>query len=74
MNVYKKMRQLMVNQDPRLIGKIVAVSGGRSTIQTPSGGVVTVVGTGVSVGGMAYYKGGGLEGEAPALTTYEVEV
>lgn len=74
MNVYKKLRQLLVNQDPRLIGKVVAVSGGRSTIQTPSGGLVTVVGTGVAVGSMAYYKGGVLEGEAPALATYEVEV
>ena len=74
MNVYKKMRQLLVNQDPRLIGKVVTVSGGRSIIQTPSGGLVTVVGTGVAVGGMAYYKGGVLEGEAPTMTTYEVDV
>lgn len=74
MNVYKKMRQLLVNQDPRLIGKVVTVSGGRSIIQTPSGGLVTVVGTGVAEGSMAYYKGGVLEGEAPTMTTYEVEV
>ena len=74
MNIYKRMRQLLVNKDPRLIGKVVTVSGGRTTIQTPSGGLVTVVGTGVAEGGMAYYKGGVLEGEAPALTTYEIDV
>lgn len=74
MNIYKRMRQLLVNQDPRLIGKVVTVSGGLTTIQTPSGGLVTVVGIGVAVGGMAYYKGGVLEGEAPALTTYEIDV
>ena len=47
---------------------------GTSTVTTASGGVMRVFGDGVAVGNKAFVRGGIIQGEAPNLTHYDVDV
>jgi len=62
--------------DRRGIGTVQSVNptAGTTTLVTLGGGSLTVLGTGVGVRGKAFYKGGALEGPAPNLPSYEIEV
>jgi len=73
-NLFRKFIALLPETDRRGLGTVVTVSDTTTTLTTLGGGSITVQGTGVAVGSMAYYKGGVLVGEAPNLPSYEIEV
>ncbi len=61
--------------DQLLIGKVTAINtDGTSQITLPGGAKLTARGTTVAVGSNAWVRGGAIEGEAPALTSVEIEV
>ena len=74
MNLFKQFQALLPGADPLLVGTVTASTGTSTTLETPGGGVVIVRGGGVAIGQKAFYRGGELEGEAPDLPTYEIEV
>ena len=74
MNLFKQFQALLPGADPLLVGTVTATTGTSTTLETPGGGVVIVRGGGVAIGQKAFYRGGELEGEAPDLPTYEIEV
>ena len=74
MNLFKQFQELIPAADPLLVGTVTASTGTSTTLETPGGGVVIVRGGGVAIGQKAFYRGGELEGEAPDLPTYEIEV
>lgn len=74
MNLFKQFLELVPGADPLLVGTVTAVGATTTTLQTMGGGVVVVRGGGVAIGQRAFYRGGELVGEAPALPTYEIEV
>ena len=74
MNLFKQFQELIPGADPLLVGTVTASTGTSTTLETPGGGVVIVRGGGVAIGQKAFYRGGELVGEAPALPTYEIEV
>ena len=74
MNLFKQFQALIPGADPLLVGTVSATTGTSTTLETPGGGVVIVRGGGVAIGQKAFYRGGELEGEAPDLPTYEIEV
>lgn len=74
MNLFKQFQALIPGADPLLLGTVTATTGTSTTLETPGGGVVIVRGGGVAIGQKAFYRGGELEGEAPDLPTYEIEV
>jgi len=74
LNLFARFKRLLPS-DPLLAGEVISHnSGGTSTIELPSGGQVRARGQGVAVGSNAYISGGRVQGEAPSLTTYEVDV
>lgn len=75
-NLFKQFRDLLPETDSRNIGVVQSVnsSNNTTTLATLGGGSVIVLGVGVSVGSKAFYKGGRLEGAAPSLPAYEIEV
>lgn len=75
-NILRKFIDLLPESDQRNIGTVASINAtaGTSTLTTLSGGAVTVIGTSVEVGKKAYFKGGVIEGEAPSLPVYEIEV
>lgn len=73
-NIYRMLLDLLPEQDQRNIGEVVSVGGGYTLLQTLGGGTVKVLGEGVAVGNKAFFKGGRLEGAAPNLPSYEIEV
>ncbi|MEZ6954154.1 MULTISPECIES: hypothetical protein [unclassified Aeromonas] len=74
MNLFKQFQELIPGADPLLVGTVSATTDTSTTLETPGGGVVIVRGGGVAIGQKAFYRGGELEGEAPDLPTYEIEV
>jgi len=73
-NLWAKFRRLLPG-DPLLVVEVAAVNAdGTSTVTTPAGGAMRVLGTTVAVGKNAYIKGGAIISEAPTLTHYEIEV
>lgn len=74
MNVYRKLLDLLPETDQREVGTVIAVSATHTELETRGGGSIKVLGTGVAPGQMAYFKGGRLEGPAPNLPTYDIEV
>lgn len=75
-NLFKQFRDLLPEADQRNIGTVISVSEANqtTTLSTLNGGSVVVIGIGVAVGSKAFYKAGKLEGSAPALPVYEIEV
>lgn len=73
-NIYRLLVDLLPEQDQRNIGEVISVSGGHTLLQTLGGGTIKVLGDGVAVGSKAFFKGGRLEGPAPNLPSYEIEV
>jgi len=71
-----KCFQRLLPDSPTIVATVVAVApaSGFSTVQTPSGGIVRVKGTGVPAGGKCYIKDGVIQGPAPDLPHYELEV
>ena len=61
--------------DPLLVGEVVShEDDGTSVLLLPAGGHARARGTSVGVGAKAFFRGGMIEGPAPDLPAYEVEV
>ena len=73
-NLFKQLAELLSQDSPRRVGKVIVVEAHTVTIETPSGGTIIVSGAGVTVGQMVFYKDGAVVGTAPNLPTYEIEV
>lgn len=74
MNLWRRFQTLLPS-DPLLVGEVVSHNAdGTSTLQAPDGAYLRVRGQGVTVGLMAFVRGGRIEGEAPNLPDYEVDV
>lgn len=75
-NLFKQFRDLLPEADQRNIGTVISVNDASqtTTLSTLNGGSVVVIGVGIAVGSKAFYKAGKLEGSAPALPVYEIEV
>ncbi|WP_429235036.1 hypothetical protein [Aeromonas salmonicida] len=74
MNLFKRFLELVPGADPLLVGTVTAMTSTTTTLDTLTGGTVTVRGVGVAIGKKAFYRGEELAGEAPDLPTYEIEV
>lgn len=73
-NPWTAFRKLLPS-DPLLVAEVIAHNAdGTSTVQTPDGAILRVRGQGVAVGAKAFVRGGAIDGEAPDLTSYTVEV
>lgn len=73
-NLWARFKRLIPG-DPLIVVSVVSVnSDGTSTVTTPGGGVMRVIGKEVEAGKKAYIKGGAIIGEAPNLQHYEIEV
>ena len=73
-NLWAKFRRLLPG-DPKLIVTVNSVNAdGTSTVTTPAGGAMIVIGTSVPAGQKAYVRGGAIVDKAPTLTHYEIEV
>ena len=75
-NLFKQFVALLPERDQRNIGEVTAVNAtaNTTTLSTFGGGSLVVVGTGVAIGDKAFFKGGLLEGTAPNLPIYEIDV
>lgn len=74
MNLLAKFKKLLPS-DPLMVGTVTAHNAdGSSTLETLAGGTVRVQGQSVAVDSMAFYRAGRIEGEAPELDAYELEV
>lgn len=73
-NLWARFRRLLPG-DPLIVVTVAGINGdGTSTVTTPGGGAIRVIGNSVAVGDKAYIKGGAIIGEAPNLQHYEIEV
>lgn len=73
-NLYRRLLDLLPEQDQRNIGRVESISHGWSILATRGGGTIKVLGDSVPVGRNAFYKGGRLETAAPDLPSFEIEV
>jgi hypothetical protein len=74
MNPYRALLNLLP-QTPLLIGEVVSVhSDDTSTVQYTGGGQQRVRGTGFAVAAKVFVRAGVIEGAAPALAAFVVEV
>lgn len=71
-NLYKRFSALSV-RSTRTVGTCISADFGECTIQYPGGALVRAKGAGV-VSTRYFVLDGGLDGEAPALTSLEIEV
>lgn len=71
-NLFKRFSSL-AGRSLRTVGTCVAADFGEATIQYPGGNVVRVKGAG-EVGKSYFVLEGRLDGEAPSLTSLEIEV
>ncbi|MEW6487663.1 MAG: hypothetical protein AB1578_07085 [Thermodesulfobacteriota bacterium] len=75
MNLLRRLQALVPATAPLLVGEVLSHNlDGTSTLQAPDGAVYRARGQDVAVGLKAWVRGGVVEGEAPALTGYDVEV
>ena len=72
-NFWRKFKNIFPDS-PTIFGKVTAIAAGRSTVQTPAGGILTALGDSVPVGQNAYVKDGVIQGQAPQLPHYDIEV
>ena len=71
-NLYAQFLELLPNR-PVQIGVVAQVSDGSATLDVVGGGTTVVRGT-ASVGAKVYFRDGIVEGLAPDLPTYNIEV
>jgi hypothetical protein len=72
MNPFALFRELL--GAPRLqIGTVLGVADGTATIELPSGGQIQARGA-ASVGSKVFVRNGVIEGSAPNLPSYDIEV
>lgn len=72
LNPYRRLLDLLP-QKPLLVGEVMAVSGGKVTVQLPGGGWVTARGA-ATVGQDVFLRDGVIEGVAPSLTPVSYDV
>lgn len=74
-NFWKRFQKLLP-ASPTIVCQVVSVAaaGGFSTVQAPAGGLLRVKGVDVPAGGKCYVKDGIIQGPAPDLPHYEIEV
>ncbi len=73
-NLWKRFERLLPSQ-PLLIVTVDSVNGdGTSTVSTSGGGGMRVLGSSVAAGKKAYVQYGKIQGEAPNLAHYELEI
>lgn len=73
LNVFKELLALLPST-PLLVGEVISVATGTVTVQQPGGGTQIVRASGYSVGAKVFFRGGVVEGLAPALATVVIEV
>jgi hypothetical protein len=74
MEIWRAFRELLPTE-PLMAGEVAFVHGdGTSTVTLPGGGTMRVRGDGFTQGTWVWVRGGEIRGEAPALTTYDIEV
>ncbi len=73
-NLWKQFSALLPS-DPLLIATVTDHnSDGTSTVTYPGGGTAVVRGQSVAIGNKAFIQNNQIQGEAPALPVYEMEV
>lgn len=73
-NLYTEFQELFP-ADPVTYGEVVAHTGdGKSRVELPAGDQVLVSGQSVPVGGFCWMRGGQVDGEAPDLPAFTVDV
>lgn len=73
-NIFKRFRALLPTT-PLLVGTITAVNAnGSCRVDMPGGGKAVVIGTGYTVGQQVFIKDRIIQGVAPSLSYYELEV
>ncbi len=73
-NLFTRFDRLLAKEPMAVVTVLAVNTDGTSTVETYAGGVMKVLGTGVSVGSKAYIRDGEIRGEAPSLTYYELEI
>lgn len=72
-NWWRRFRDLLPDS-PRLVGTVTTNHGdGTVTVSLQGGGTLRVRGT-TTAGASVYVRDGAIEGAAPALPTYDVEI
>ena len=73
-NVFTRF-QALIPSKPLLVGTITAVNtNGSCRVDMPGGGKAVVIGTGYTVGQQVFIKDRIIQGVAPSLSYYELEV
>ena len=73
-NIFTKFKQLIPAAAMEVATVEAVNTNGTSTVTTANGGAAKVLGDTVAVGKKAVIKDGQIQGEAPDLTYYEIEV
>jgi hypothetical protein len=71
-NPYKRLLGLLPPK-PLQIGTVVSVSGDVAVVQLPDGATVTVRGA-TTTGASVFFRDGVIEGQAPSLPVYYLEI
>lgn len=73
-NAWSKFRELLPS-DPMRIGKVLTHNDdGTSTVELPGAVQIRARGTTVAINSKAFVQGGRIQGQAPNLPTYTIEV
>jgi len=73
-NIFKRFQALLPST-PLLVGTIASVNAnGSCRVDMPGGGKAVVIGTGYTVGQQVFIKDRIIQGVAPSLSYYELEV
>lgn len=75
-NIYRSLKDLLPESDRLSVGRVSTVNqtSNTTTLTLLDNSSITVKGVGISVGDMAYFKGGELGEKAPDLPTFEIDV
>ena len=74
MNLYAHFKRLLPSDPVQFVTVQAHHADGSSTVETPTGALLRVRGTDVSVGGRAYIQGGRIVEGAPDLAVFMEEV
>jgi len=73
-NLYKRLLEL-IPHDILLVGEVTAHNAdGTSTVELPDGSLIRARGQTVAVGDKAFVEAGQIQGDAPDLPAYDVEI